>query len=92
MDDIEERIKEFSQSEMERVSVGSNTEDVNENVDFVDIYQQDVRKTRDERKKTRPRGSSVIVMAVTKGVIDGDGAPGAGLLTLTRERRATVSS
>lgn len=57
----------------------ADEEDVNETVNFVDIYQQDVNKTRDERKKTRPRGSSVIVMTATKGVIDGDGIPGAGL-------------
>lgn len=57
----------------------ADEEDVNETVNFVDIYQQDVNRTRDERKKTRPRGSSVIVMTATKGVIDGDGIPGAGL-------------
>ena len=36
-------------------------EDVNETMDFVDIYQQDVNKMRNESKKRRPRGSSPVV-------------------------------
>ena len=57
----------------------ADEEDVNGTVDFVDIYQQDVSKMRNESKKRRPRGSSPIVLATTKAVIDGDGVPANGL-------------
>lgn len=81
MDDIEKRINDFSQSELERVSIGGAPieENVNETVDFVDMYQQDVNKMRDESKKRRPRGSSPVVLASTKAAISGDGMPANGL-------------
>lgn len=55
------------------------TEDVNESAEFVDMYQRDVNKIRSESKKTRPRGSSPVVLAATKAAISGDGMPAAGL-------------
>lgn len=72
-EELEARIDEANDEFIE------DEEDVKEIADFVDIYQRDVKKARDERKKTRPRGSNVIVMTATKSVIDGDGVPEAGL-------------
>jgi hypothetical protein len=57
----------------------TDTADVNEMPVFVDMYQQDVNNMRTEQKKTRPRGSSPIVLASAKAVISGDGVPAAGL-------------
>lgn len=57
----------------------ANTQGVNETPVFVDMYQQDVNDMRTEQKKTRPRGSSPIVLAATKAAISGDGVPAAGL-------------
>lgn len=45
----------------------------------VDIYKRDADARYEESKKKRPNGSSSIVKAVVKSVIDGDGVPGAGL-------------
>lgn len=45
----------------------------------IDIYKQQTSRSRTEQKKTRPRGSSPIVLASAKAVISGDGMPAAGL-------------
>lgn len=45
----------------------------------IDIYKQQTSRSRTEQKKTRPRGSSPIVLASAKAVISGDGVPAAGL-------------
>lgn len=45
----------------------------------IDIYKQQTSMSRTEQKKTRPRGSSPIVLASAKAVISGDGMPAAGL-------------
>lgn len=45
----------------------------------VDIYQQRVDSRYEESKRVRPNGSSAVVNAAVKAVIDGDGVPGAGL-------------
>lgn len=67
-------------------------EDVNETVDFVDIYQQDANKMRNESKKRRPHGSSPVVLAATKAVIDGDGLPANGLAqAFKRAKTATIA-
>ena len=42
----------------------------------VDIYQRDATSIREEAKRIRPRGSSSLVRAVAKGVIEGDGSIG----------------
>lgn len=77
MEQIEQNIKDFSAEEMERVRIkDEEPEDVNEMPVFVDMYQQDVNKMRAESKKTRPNGSSPMVLAVTQSIIDGDGMPG----------------
>lgn len=63
----------------QRAAQPTDTADVNETPVFVDMYQQDVNNMRTEQKKTRPRGSSPIVLASAKAVISGDGVPAAGL-------------
>ena len=63
----------------QRAAQPADTADVNEIPVFVDMYQQDVNNMRTEQKKTRPRGSSPIVLASAKAVIRGDGVPAAGL-------------
>ena len=65
-------------------------EDVNETMDFVDIYQQDVNKMRNESKKRRPRGSSPVVIATTKAAIDGDGMPANGLAYAFKRAKEAV--
>lgn len=63
----------------QRAAQPGGGQDVNEMPVFVDMYQQDVNDMRTEQKKTRPRGSSPIVLASAKAVISGDGVPAAGL-------------
>lgn len=63
----------------QRVAQPGGEQDVNETPVFVDMYQQDVNDMRTEQKKTRPHGSSPIVLAATKAAISGDGVPAAGL-------------
>lgn len=63
----------------QRAAQPGGGQDVNEMPVFVDMYQQDVNDMRAEQKKTRPRGSSPIVLAATKAAISGDGMPAAGL-------------
>lgn len=63
----------------QRAAQPTDTADVNETPVFVDMYQQDVNDMRTEQRKTRPRGSSPIVLASAKAVISGDGVPAAGL-------------
>lgn len=65
-------------------------EGINETVDFVDMYQQDVNKMRDESKKRRPRGSSPVVLASTKAAISGDGMPANGLAQAYKRAKEAV--
>ena len=41
-----------------------------------DIYKNNQSVRREESRKTRPNGSSALVMAATQAVVDGDGAEG----------------
>lgn len=45
----------------------------------VDIYQKRANSRYEESKRVRPNGSSAVVNAAVKAVIDGDGVPGSGL-------------
>lgn len=54
----------------------------------VDIYQRDATSIRDEAKRVRPKGSSSMVRAVAKGVIEGDGS--IGLAKMYDEAEDTV--
>ena len=87
MEEINQRIKEFSDAERERIKI---TDDVSEvaGPGFVDIYQRDSESIANEAKKTRPKGSSARVRAVAKGVIEGDGS--AGLAKIYDEAEDTV--
>lgn len=63
----------------QRAAQPGGGQDVNEMPVFVDMYQRDANDMRTEQKKTRPRGSSPIVLAATKAAISGDGVPASGL-------------
>lgn len=54
----------------------------------VDIYQRDATSIRDEAKRVRPKGSSSMVRAVAKSVIEGDGS--IGLAKMYDEAEDTV--
>lgn len=74
----------------EQRSAPPTREDVGETVDFVDLYQQDASKMRDEMRKRRPRGSSPIVLASTKAAISGDGVPANGLAQASKRAKEAV--
>lgn len=85
MEEIEQRIKEFSESEKQRVrGIDRESENRIATVDEVeaevsrpiDIYQRDASARLEESKKIRPKGSSSRVIAVTEKVIEGDGSIG----------------
>lgn len=67
-------------------------EDTSETVDFVDLYQQDASKMRDEMGKRRPRGSSPVVLASTKAAISGDGVPANGLAQAFKRAKEAVTA
>lgn len=70
----------------------ADDDDVKETVDFVDVYQQDINKIRNESRKRRPRGSSPVVLASTKAAISGDGMPANGLAqAYKRAKEAAVA-
>ena len=71
--DIQENIKEFTESELKRVKMG---EGGGEPAEIVDLYKKNNKARMDEEKKTRPNGSPTIVKTVTRSVIDGDGGEG----------------
>lgn len=63
-----------------------------EPIEFVDLYKGDFSSRRAESRKRRPRGSSPIVLATTKAVIDGDGVPANGLAqAYERAKEASVA-
>ena len=76
MEDIERNIKNFSEAEMERVRVKDEPGEIEEQVEFVDLYNKGAEKMRNESKKVRPHGSSPMVAAVTQSIINGDGVAG----------------
>lgn len=70
----------------------SDEEDVGETAGFVDLYQQDASKMRDESRRRRPRGSSPVVLATTKAAISGDGVPANGLAqSFERAKEAVIA-
>ena len=76
--DIQENIKEFSDSEIERLkrerqSSGGSGEGATATAD---IYQRDRDRSRDVSRKAYPRGSSKAVDMSVYAVIDGVGAEG----------------
>lgn len=73
--DIEQRIAEFNQSEMERIRENAEREP-EEVVEPVDVYQRNAIRLREENNKSYPRGSSAIVITAVNSVIDGAGAEG----------------
>lgn len=74
--DIEERIREFTQQEMKRLSKQAEQPDTNEAAETLDIYQQTQDKLRDNASKAFPKGSSQIVNYAVAQVVEGAGAEG----------------
>ena len=67
-------------------------EEKDEQVEFTDMYQKGASARLAESKKRRPRGSSPVVLAATKAVIDGDGLPANGLAqAFKRAKTATIA-
>lgn len=77
-EELEKRIKKANDK---FISEADNSQDVafGEAEAFVDIYKNNQAVRREESRKTRPNGSSPIVLASAKAVVSGDGVPAAGL-------------
>ena len=73
--DIEQRIAEFNQSEMERIRENAEREP-EEVVEPIDIYQRNQDRIYEVNQKSYPKGSSAIVNVAVASVIDGAGAEG----------------
>ena len=58
----------------------------------VDVYQRDANARFEEFKKVRPRGSSALVLMVTKSIIDGEGMEDSGLASAYDEAKDMVES
>lgn len=79
MDEVMQRIDEFSKNELERVKGGVEeveTEEVSTESAPVDIYQRNKDRIYETNKKSFPKGSSAIVNMAVISVIDGYGAEG----------------
>lgn len=74
-EELEKRIKKANDKFISEADDGQDTT-FGEAEAFVDIYQNGANKVREESKKIRPNGSSTLVKAVTRAVVDGDGAEG----------------
>lgn len=79
--DIEERIKQFSDSEIKRLKNGrESVEEVGteSQISPVDIYQQTQDRIYDVNQKSFPKGASYAVNMAVNAVIDGHGVEGLG--------------
>lgn len=76
----------------QRTAQPAEAQDADETVDFVDLYQQDASKMRDEMRRRRPRGSSPVVLASAKAVISGDGVPANGLAQSFKRAEEAVAA
>ena len=56
----------------------------------VDIYQKRANSRYEESKRVRPNGSSAVVNAAVKAVIDGDGVPGSGLTAAHKKAKDDI--
>lgn len=77
--DIEERIKQFSESEIKRLKNGrESVEEVSteSQISPVDVYQQTQDRIYDINQKSFPKGASYAVNMAVNAVIDGHGAEG----------------
>lgn len=79
MDDLMKRINEFNNAVLTDSEDDIQTIETEGTPRPIDIYQLREKDRQSEAAKTRPRGSSAVVNAAVKAVIDGDGVPGAGL-------------
>ena len=74
--DINDRIDAYAKEELKELREGRTEEpvedeDVNETVEKVDIYQQNVNKMRDEAKKSYPRGTSTLTNKIAEEALGG---------------------
>lgn len=79
MDEVMQRIEEFSKNELEQIKNKPEeveTEEVSMESTPVDIYQRNRDRIYEVNKKSFPRGSSAIVNMAVVSVIDGNGAEG----------------
>lgn len=78
--ELDERIKAANEEFVTGEDINPLREDEEQtSLSGLDLYQERTKKSREEAKKIRPRGSSTIVLAVTQAAIDGDGVPESGL-------------
>lgn len=80
MDEVMQRIDEFSANELERLKENRREAAEEEAQPAppqpVDVYQRNMDRIYDAKKRAYPRGSSAIVNMAVFSVIDGNGAEG----------------
>lgn len=74
--DIQENIKEFSEQELERLKGERPTQETQELVETVDVYQRNTDRNSSVNSKKFPKGSSKAVDMAVYAVVDGAGAEG----------------
>ena len=79
LDQMLQNIKDGAKEELEASKSFYSSLPEEEVVEPVDVYNRNATARYEESKKKRPNGSSSLVKAVVKSVIDGDGDPRAGL-------------
>ena len=79
MDEVMQRIDEFSENELKRVKGGTEeveTEEVSTESTPIDVYQRTRDNINEVNRKSYPKGSSAIVNMAVVSLIDGYGAEG----------------
>lgn len=79
MDEVMQRIEEFSENELKRVKGGTEeveTEEVSTESTPIDVYQRTRDNINEVNRKSYPKGSSAIVNMAVVSLIDGYGAEG----------------
>lgn len=79
MDEVMQRIDEFSENELKRVKGGTEeveTEEVSMESTPIDVYQRTRDNINEVNRKSYPKGSSAIVNMAVVSLIDGYGAEG----------------
>ena len=79
MDEVMQRIDEFSENELKRVKGGTEeveTEEVSTESTPIDVYQRTRDNSNEVNRKSYPKGSSAIVNMAVVSLIDGYGAEG----------------
>lgn len=92
LEEMLKNIDEATKAELEESKSFYNSKDEEEEevIEPIDLYKRDADARREEAKKTRPKGSSSLVKAVTQSIIDGDGVRGAGLASAFKRAEEDV--